>query len=264
MRSTAHLKGHPIHPMLVGFPVAYLLGSACLDVLARTTRRPALSQTARHLNAMGLGSAVAAAVPGIVDYFNAVPPRSSAKKRATQHAIANLSALTLFAASRAARRGPRQSLLGIAAEVIGSGLLTAAGWMGGTLVYRNQIAVDHRYADAGRWADDEVKVIGEPASIDIGPADVLGVDQMKLLRVAGQRIVLARTEEGYTAFDDRCTHKGGPLSDGVLICGTVQCPWHGSQFNVRTGSVKHGPAEEGIRSYRVDEKDGRLFLDRTV
>src|SRR5829696_5789029 len=109
MRSTAHIKGHPIHPMLVGFPVAYLLGSACLDVLARATNRRSLFRTARHLNAMGLATALAAAVPGIIDYFTAVPPRSSAKKRATHHALANISALTLFAASRAGRRGSHQS-----------------------------------------------------------------------------------------------------------------------------------------------------------
>ena len=62
----------------------------------------------------------------------------------------------------------------------------------------------------------------------------------------GDRVVVARTEEGYAAFEDRCTHKGGPLSDGTLICGTVQCPWHGSQFDVHSGEVKCGPATEPI------------------
>ena len=69
---------------------------------------------------------------------------------------------------------------------------------------------------------------------------------MKLAPLGDRRIVLARTEQGYVAFDDRCSHKGGPLSDGVLICGTVQCPWHGSQFDVHTGGVKAGPASEPI------------------
>jgi nitrite reductase/ring-hydroxylating ferredoxin subunit len=44
--------------------------------------------------------------------------------------------------------------------------------------------------------------------------------------------VLARTEEGYVAFDDRCTHKGGSLAAGVMVWGTVQCLWHGSQFGL--------------------------------
>jgi nitrite reductase/ring-hydroxylating ferredoxin subunit len=83
---------------------------------------------------------------------------------------------------------------------------------------------------------------------------------MKLLHVAGRRIVLARTEDGYRACDDRCTHKGGPLSDGVLACGTVQCPWHGSQFSVKSGQVKAGPAEKPIQTYRVTEENGKVQL----
>ena len=81
----------------------------------------------------------------------------------------------------------------------------------------------------------------------------LGVNQMKLVHAGDQRIVVARTETRYAAFDDRCTHKGGPLSDGALICGTVQCPWHGSQFDVHTGDVKCGPAEKKIGTYEIDD-----------
>jgi nitrite reductase/ring-hydroxylating ferredoxin subunit len=79
----------------------------------------------------------------------------------------------------------------------------------------------------------------------------LQVNQMKLVRASDRRIVVARTESGVAAFDDRCTHKGGPLSDGVLICGTVQCPWHGSQFDVTTGKVVCGPAKDDIATYPV-------------
>ena len=83
---------------------------------------------------------------------------------------------------------------------------------------------------------------------------------MKLVHAGDKRIAVARTEKGYAAFQDRCTHRGGPLSDGVLICGTVQCPWHGSQFDVHTGEVKCGPADEGdqdLRRRHVGEISGR-------
>jgi nitrite reductase/ring-hydroxylating ferredoxin subunit/uncharacterized membrane protein len=264
MRSSAHISGHPIHPMLVAFPFAYLVGSACIDVWARATNRPSWFPTARHLNALGLGSALLAAVPGLVDYVFAVPPKSSAKERATNHMFANLSALGLFAAARAARGRDesRPPLWSVAAEVCGTGLMAAAGWMGGTLVYRNQIAVDHRYANAGKY---RLETIGPERRVtedvvDAGADAELEVDQMKLLRIGSRRIVLARTEHGYAAFDDRCTHKGGPLSDGALACGTVQCPWHGSQFDVTTGGVKQGPAEKDIRTYAVSQRDGRVFV----
>ena len=83
---------------------------------------------------------------------------------------------------------------------------------------------------------------------------------MKLLHINGKRIVLAKTEKEYVAFDDRCTHKGGSLAGGSMMCDTVQCPWHGSQFDVRTGSVKEGPADEGIMVYTVSEANGKIFL----
>jgi nitrite reductase/ring-hydroxylating ferredoxin subunit/uncharacterized membrane protein len=265
MRSRAHIKSHPLHPMLVVFPFAYLFGSACLDAWSRITGQTAWLRTARQLNGLGLGSALVAAIPGLVDYRYAVPPRSSAKDRATKHMLANLSAVALFTAARAGRGGDdrQPAAWALAAEIGGAGLLAAGGWMGGTLVYRNQIAVDHRYADAGRWreltpAPEERTLSGR---VDVGAPDDLGINQMKLVRVGARRIVLARTERGYAAFDDRCTHKGGSLADGSLTCGVVQCPWHGSQFEVTTGHVKHGPAEERITTYRVDEAGGRLYLD---
>jgi len=248
--------------MLVGFPVAYLLGSTCIDVWARATNRPSWFRTARHLNTLGLGAALIAAVPGAIDYVFAIPPKSSAQKRATDHMFANLSALMFFAAARASHaKNDRPSWWRIASEVCGSGLMTAAGWMGGTLVFRNQIAVDHRYAGAGRWRSRTIA----PARlaeglVDVGPDDQLEPDQMTLLHVGQRRIVLARNGERYVAFDDRCTHKGGPLSDGSLACGTVQCPWHGSQFDTNTGAVTNGPAKSGIQTYVVTQHDGRVWL----
>jgi nitrite reductase/ring-hydroxylating ferredoxin subunit len=147
----------------------------------------------------------------------------------------------------------------LALEAIGVVLLTAGGWMGGVLVNRNQIGVDHRYAYAGKWKEEEIaSAPGQP--VVVGKVDELKVNQMKLLRIDGRRLVLARTDEGFTVFDDRCTHRGGSLAGGVMIAGTVQCPWHGSQFDCRTGKIKAGPAEQPIEVYRVREEQGRLLL----
>ncbi len=247
--------------MLIPFPFAYLFGSALLNVWARGTGRRNWYRTANHMNKLGLGSALMAAVPGLVDYFFAVPPKSSAHQRATRHMLANLSAVGLFSASRLGRRGPDDPppAWSVAAELCGAGLLAAGGWMGGTLVYRNQIAVDHRYADAGKWRVENI-TLPEGGEADVAAADELQPDQMKLLRIGDRRLVLGRTDRGYVAFDDRCTHKGGPLSDGVLACDTVQCPWHGSQFKVGDGTVRRGPAEQSIQTYPVTERDGRVWI----
>jgi nitrite reductase/ring-hydroxylating ferredoxin subunit len=96
--------------------------------------------------------------------------------------------------------------------------------------------------------------------IVVAREDELQPDQMKLLRVNSERLVLARTNEGYAVFEDRCSHRGGSLAGGVLICGTVQCPWHGSQFDVRSGEVKAGPAKAAIRTRPLDISNGEVRL----
>ncbi|MBL7932522.1 MAG: Rieske (2Fe-2S) protein [Bacteroidia bacterium] len=75
-------------------------------------------------------------------------------------------------------------------------------------------------------------------SIELRNLQTLKTNQIKLFRINGRRIVVAKAEEGLFAFEDRCTHQGASLADGVVICGTVQCPWHGSQFNIKNGTVK--------------------------
>jgi nitrite reductase/ring-hydroxylating ferredoxin subunit len=64
---------------------------------------------------------------------------------------------------------------------------------------------------------------------------------MKLIHAGKKRILISRTEKGYVALHDHCTHRGGSLAGGAMICETVQCPWHDSQFDVNAGVVKAGP-----------------------
>lgn len=126
------------------------------------------------------------------------------------------------------------------------------------MVYRNQIAVDPRYANAGKWKEEYLHNSGE--AIRVATIDELQTNQMKLIHVDGKRIVIAKTETGYVAFDDRCTHKGGSLAAGAMICATVQCPWHGSQFDVNNCSIKSGPAKQNINTYNLREENGKILL----
>lgn len=261
MRSKASVRGHPIHPALIPFPFAFLAGAFLFDAAGRIADRPDWWVTGGHLAIAGIGTALVAAVPGFIDYLYTVPPRSTGKRRATRHMLVNLTAVMLVAIAWIMRRGMIEgpSTLVLALELVALGLLVAGGWMGGVLVNRNQIGVDHRYAGAGKWKEGRVEAHANTPVV-VAQADDLQVDQMKLLHVGDQRIVLARTEQGYVAFDDRCPHRGGSLAGGSMMCGTVQCPWHGSQFDVRMGSVKAGPAEQGIRTYRVHVEGNEVRL----
>ncbi len=261
MRSKASFRGHPIHPALIPFPFAFLYGAFLFDLAGRVAERPTWWTIGAHLTFVGIVAALVAAVPGFIDYVKTVPPKSTGKQRATRHMVVNLSAVIAFGAAWILR-GEAASAPGtlvLILEAAGVVCLTAGGWMGGVLVNRNQIGVDHRYAEAGKWKEEEItSTQGEP--LVVGKTDELKVNQMKLLHIDGRRLVLARTEDGYTVFDDSCTHRGGSLAGGVMIAGIVQCPWHGSQFDCRTGKVRAGPAEQPIEAYGVREEQGRLVL----
>jgi nitrite reductase/ring-hydroxylating ferredoxin subunit/uncharacterized membrane protein len=259
MRSKASYAGHPIHPMLIPFPFALLTGAFFFDLGAWWLGNMDIAFVGRYLTVAGIAMGLVAAVPGAIDYFGSVPPESSAKARATKHALANVSALVLFGISYFLREDGEAGLATLGAELLGFVLLSMGGYMGGTLVFRNQIGVDHRYANAGKW--QEMRAAGGDSPV-IADAGDLEVDQLKLIRLDRKphRIALGKTDDGFHAFDDRCTHKGGPLSDGALICGIVQCPWHGSQFDVKTGEVKCGPAKKKISTHAVEESNGQVRL----
>lgn len=250
MQSQASIKGHPVHPMLIVYPFAFLTGAFAFNAAAAAAGKREWRVVADHLIPTGIAAGLLAAVPGVIDYLNSIPPKSSAKERATRHALLNISGLALFATSWRLGRGGRRTALPLAMQGLATAAMSMAGFLGGTLVFRNQIGVDHRYARAGRWQED-ARDIADPRAL-ASAASGLDVDQLKLVHVDDERIAVGRTEQGYVAFQDRCTHKGGPLSDGALICGTVQCPWHGSQFDVHTGAVKCGPAETPIKTYPID------------
>ncbi|WP_256012833.1 DUF2231 domain-containing protein [Desertivirga xinjiangensis] len=260
MKSKSHLKGHPIHPILIPFPIAFVTSTLVADAASLFGFLNNLETTARYLQIAGIFSAIAAAIPGLIDYRYTVPPNSSAKKRATKHGLLNTTMLSIFLLAFFLR--DEVSLIYIVAlESLACILLFVAGWMGGTLVHRNMIGLDLRYAQAGKWKEQYYQQ--NEGMIEIAEATELKPDQMKLLHIGKKRIVLARTEATYVAFDDRCPHRGGSLAAGVMICGTVQCPWHGSQFDVCSGNLKAGPAKNGIETYSLVEKEDKIYLNLT-
>jgi nitrite reductase/ring-hydroxylating ferredoxin subunit/uncharacterized membrane protein len=245
--------------MIIPFPIAFLTGSLVADLAAYLSGNGEFYRVAYWLQIAGVVMALVAAIPGFVDFLFTVPPKSSGKKRAAQHGIINVIVVAVFAFNWFYRqKGDASYQLIIAIDVVGTVLLVISGWLGGTLAYRNQIGVDHRYAYAGKWKEEYTQKNGR---ILVAKKDELKPNQMKLLHVDGQRIVLARNENNYSAFEDRCTHRGASLADGSLICGVVQCPWHGSQFDVRNGDVKAGPAKERIKTYSISETDGNIYLE---
>ena len=80
---------------------------------------------------------------------------------------------------------------------------------------------------------------------DLDEGELLG------LEVDGELICLAKVNGHIYACTDNCTHISGPLSEGELNGDILTCPWHGAQFNIRTGKVLRGPARQDILTYPV-------------
>jgi glycine betaine catabolism B len=84
--------------------------------------------------------------------------------------------------------------------------------------------------------------------------------KMKEIQVDGENICVANVEGKYYAIGSICTHEGGPLADGMLEGHEVECPWHGSKFDVRTGEVTNPPASEPESAYEVKVEGDNILL----
>jgi nitrite reductase/ring-hydroxylating ferredoxin subunit len=82
-------------------------------------------------------------------------------------------------------------------------------------------------------------------SKDIAPSSMKAVD------VAGEKVCIINIEGNYYAIGNVCTHVGGPLDEGTLEGYEVECPWHGSKFDVRTGEPTKPPARQSVPTYEV-------------
>lgn len=260
MLSKASIRSHPIHPILVAFPIGLWVTSFIFDLIGAGSQEQAYFTASYYMIIAGCIGAACAAIPGVIDLFGTIPARSSGRTRGYLHGSLNTIALLVFIYVAWRRGGPDVAADGIAigCSLAGVILIGISGWLGGTLVYRNQIGVDHRYANAGKFRERAVEDFSRP----VCNQSELGDGQMLLARVGDERIAIARCPEGFFAYEDHCTHEGGPLSDGALVGCTVQCPWHGSQFDVRTGRVVAGPAGSQIKTYPIEIRAGEVYVKK--
>ncbi|HLZ62336.1 MAG TPA: non-heme iron oxygenase ferredoxin subunit [Ktedonosporobacter sp.] len=93
-------------------------------------------------------------------------------------------------------------------------------------------------------------------------ADLAELEEGSLfpIEVDGEPICLARVNGTVYAFTDNCTHISGPLNEGELEGCKLTCPWHGAQFDVRTGKVLRGPARQDILTYPVKIEEESVLI----
>ena len=88
----------------------------------------------------------------------------------------------------------------------------------------------------------------------------IAISQMKEVQVDGESVCIANIDGKYYAIGSICTHEGGPLADGTLDGYEVECPWHNSRFDVRTGEVISPPANEPEPVYEVKIEGNNILI----
>lgn len=145
MASTASIGGHPIHPMLIPFPIALWSTSFAVDVLFYFVRNDSLLLISKFLLAAGCLGALAAALPGFVDFLGL--RQREVKRLARWHAILNVLALVIFAASFYLRTRAGAPMVDYHLRIpfllslLGVILITISGWLGGELAYKHGVGV---------------------------------------------------------------------------------------------------------------------------
>ena len=85
---------------------------------------------------------------------------------------------------------------------------------------------------------------------------------MKVVKVGGTDVLVANVGGQLCAIGNKCTHVGGPLGEGKLTGSVVECPWHGSKFDVKTGAVKAGPAVKPEPTFQVKVEDSAVWVKK--
>ncbi|MDQ2691254.1 MAG: Rieske 2Fe-2S domain-containing protein [Chloroflexota bacterium] len=257
---------HPLHPALVHFPIGLFILALLMDVLSYLgVGSGELPRASFYALAGGLVLGLLAAVAGLADRSD-IRRDHPARKTANIHMTLNLIALGLFAVNLWLRLGETQpagiSLLDVLLSSLGVGVLLVSGYLGGTMVYDDGIGVGRHRRDTRTPSKTFDVSVFERQD---GLVPVCDEDQIKdgeTLRVDwnGKIITLARQAGKVYAFQEFCTHRYGPLSEGKLYDNQVECPWHRSCFDIRTGKVVEGPAKVDLKTYATLVRAGKIFI----
>ncbi|MFF8942238.1 Rieske 2Fe-2S domain-containing protein [Streptomyces sp. NPDC014864] len=230
--------GHPLHPLLVQVPVGTWLSAGVLDLLPGARRGP------RVLIGVGLAAALPAAVSGWVDWAEL---HSRQQRVGLVHALANNAAVSLFTASLVTRLRGRDGA-GKALGFAGLAAVGLGGALGGHLAYRQAAGANHAeyvpQAVASGWHR-----LADLADIPVGKPIRRHVDDVPV-------VVVRENEDRVHVLAERCSHLGGPLSEGDLTDGCIRCPWHGSVFRLTDGWNVQGPATAPQPAFEVRIEQG--------
>jgi uncharacterized membrane protein/nitrite reductase/ring-hydroxylating ferredoxin subunit len=256
---------HPVHPMLTHLPVSLFPLSLIFDLASFGLEQNWLVRAAFYAMLLGILSALVAAVPGFVDYLY-IRRDKRAFRIATWHMVMNLAAVVLYVVN-AGWRWPHIDATTVPGwpfvmSLIGVAILMASGYLGGMLIYDDGIGVG-RHRRRTKTPDITLRPAASPDAdgfVPVADADALGDRETLRVEVGGYTMAILRLDGKYFAFQEFCTHRFGPLSEGCIEFGQIECPWHRSRFDVSTGKVTEGPAKVDLKTFEVQIRNGKIAV----
>jgi nitrite reductase/ring-hydroxylating ferredoxin subunit/uncharacterized membrane protein len=238
---TGRWAGHTMHPAVVLVPVGCWIGATVLDVTGPG------SIAARRLVGTGILGAGPSIATGLAEWIDT---EGAERRVGVAHAIVNNVALAAMVLSWLARRRGATGR-GVVLSAVGVTAVGIGGYLGGHLAYVRGVAVNTTAFQSGprqweRLAPVEGLADGVPARLESG----------------GLAYVAVRRGDRVDVLEDRCSHRGGPLSEGLVVDGCIECPWHGSRFRLDTGEVVRGPGAVPQPAYKTRIVDGWVEIRR--
>jgi nitrite reductase/ring-hydroxylating ferredoxin subunit/uncharacterized membrane protein len=233
--------GHPLHAAATDLPIGLLLGVVILDLVGQ----PGAADIVLLATIVTM---LLSAVAGLADYADT---SGTALTRATLHATLMVLALVLLVISAVIRAGdPADRTVPIALSIVGFLIVTAGAFVGGDVAYVfGNMVSRHAFRGAGtKWIKLDTGDVGDLATLpDATPTK---------MRAGINDLVVVRQGDTVRALHAVCAHAGGPLDQGAIVDGCVECPWHGSRFRLSDGLVRQGPSVYDQPSYEIRTAEG--------
>ncbi|HEY7023264.1 MAG TPA: DUF2231 domain-containing protein [Ktedonobacterales bacterium] len=253
--------GHPLHPVLTDVPITAWIIAAIFDIIWLINPESAswAARGAQGAVLIGFLGALGAVATGMTDWSDTY---GHERRVGFLHGLLNSTATLLYLISLLLRYNVFSGTIDFslsAAEsapaaivgFVGLAFVLYAAYLGGDLVFAIGTGVNHTAFEP------VVEEFERVAPLDEAPQNAL----YKVV-VAGVPIILIRMGTNVYALGATCTHAGGPLDEGELQGDAVQCPWHGSRFNIKSGRVLTGPATVAEPRYDVRVRDGYIEIKR--
>jgi nitrite reductase/ring-hydroxylating ferredoxin subunit/uncharacterized membrane protein len=241
--------GHPLHAASTDIPIGLLLGSVILDLVGQPT--------AADITLLGtIVFMVLSAMSGLADYSET---EGTPLTRATLHASLMTLALVILIVSAILRAGdPTDRTVPIALSIVGFLIVTAGAFVGGDVAYLlGNMVSRHAFRGAGtKW-------------IRLETGDVADLSQLPeatptKMRAGINDLVIVRVGDRVHALHSVCAHAGGPLHEGRVVDGCVECPWHLSRFRLDDGLARRGPTVYDQPAYEVRAAEGGGYEVRRI